>query len=386
LAPQTNTIFDVIIAGAGPAGTSCALALRKSGLKVALIDKAKFPRDKVCGDAIPGLAVKVLKELDPKFLDAFSKVEKKTKIYTTRFVSSYKREATKYWKNEAYNCTRFSFDAFLLNLVLKHSNIVFFPETQITNVQNYDSHIEVITGKSLFKASVVLVCDGAQSVLSKKLIQHSLNRNDYSAAVRTYVEGIEGIKEHQNEVYFSKKFKPGYFWIFPVSQSISNVGFGMLSSSISKRKIRLHTAFDEVIQEFPELKQRFSEAKYIGKLEGFGLPLGTKKLPISGSRFLLCGDAASLIDPISGDGIGNAMLSAKLAAEHIIKNIASNQLGAEINLNYDKSVYKQISKELRRNTFILRLTQILPWLPDLGVFILSKTKSKSQKKASFVQT
>jgi len=368
--------YDVIIAGAGPSGATCALGLRNAGLKVALIDKAEFPRDKICGDAIPGLAIKVLKELDPTFLNQFKTFKKKVSIQRTRFVSSYGAHTTKEWTNEAYNCTRIEFDSFLLELVLKHSHVNFFPNTKINDAKVFDSHVEVETNKGLFKAKILIACDGAQSLLAKKLIQFTLKKNNYSAAVRVYFKDIKDLKEGCNEVFFSKKFKLGYFWIFPIDAHTANVGFGMLSSVISKKSIGLQSALYEVIDEFPELKERFAKAIPLSKTEGFGLPMASAKLKLSGQRFLLCGDAASLIDPISGDGIGNAMLSAKLAADHVIKHISKNQFTSTINAEYNHLLLNRIGKEIRTNTLVLRLVQLLPWLPHFGIYLLSK-KSKS---------
>lgn len=365
-------IFDVIIVGAGPSGTSCALTLRKAGLKVALIDKAEFPRDKVCGDAIPGRAVKLLAELDPKFLAAFPPHENKKRISSTRFISFSGTEATVEWKLPAYNCVRLSFDSYLLDLVLKESSTFFFSRTRITDVDILDSHVELKTDKGLFKASIVVACDGAQSLLAKKLNKFTLDRTHYAVAVRAYFEGVKGMKAGCNEVFLSKKFIPGYLWVFPVSDTHTNVGFGMLSDTVAKKKIQLQASLLAVIEEFPELKERFSEANMLGKIEGFGLPLGTRHLRISGKRFLLCGDAASLIDPISGDGIGNGMVSGKLAAEHILKHISANQFTATITMEYDKLVYARLGKELKINTLFLRLTNFFHWLPNIGIFLLSK--------------
>ena len=123
---------------------------------------------------------------------------------------------------------------------------------------------------------------------------------------------------------------------------------------------------------FRSLRERFEDAVNLSKPEGFGLPMASGNLTLSGHRFLLCGDAASLIDPISGDGIGNGMLSAKLAADHIIKYMHKNQFSASSNLEYDQLLLKQIGKEIKTNTFILRLTQVLPWLPDFGIYLLSR--------------
>src|SRR5580693_6467792 len=103
--------YDVAIIGAGPAGCSCALALKDSGLKVALLDKQSFPRDKVCGDAIPGRAIKTLKSIDPAYETAFRAFSKKCETKSTSFF--YKgRQLTFNWVGNAYTCARMDFDDF----------------------------------------------------------------------------------------------------------------------------------------------------------------------------------------------------------------------------------------------------------------------------------
>src|ERR1044072_5269738 len=100
--------YDVVIVGAGPAGCACALALKDANLKVAILDKQSFPRDKVCGDAIPGRAVKTLKQISPEFAEAFKNFPKKYLTQKTE-VSFKGRSMNFYWKNEAYTCARMDF-------------------------------------------------------------------------------------------------------------------------------------------------------------------------------------------------------------------------------------------------------------------------------------
>lgn len=365
--------YDVLIVGAGPAGSSCALALKNAGLKVAIIDKAKsFPRDKICGDAIIGSAVKVLNSLDSSYAKALEQFPIKQTISSTRLINYTKREVTLDWKLKAYNCKRVDFDHFLVELVRKNTSTEFILQTEIKSIEVFGDHLQLNTSNKNFTGSIVVGCDGAQSIVAKKMAGFAIDRNHYSGAVRVYCKNIKRKTLNTNEVFFSKKFMPGYFWIFPVSDNVYNIGFGMLSKTISERKINLSKALYEVIDEFPELKERFKHVEIISEIQGFGLPLGTRNLPISGERFLLCGDAASLIDPVSGEGIGNAMYSGFHAANHIIKNIKTSSFPSEINKEYDKTVYQQIGKELKRNTNILRWCSKYPSLLNLGIYMLSK--------------
>ena len=367
---MAENYFDVIIAGAGPAGTTCALALKDSGLKVGLLDKANFPRDKVCGDAIPGRSVKVLGEMDAGYAKAFEKLYPKMEIKTTRVVTSKNKEANIHWKLKAYNSTRYCFDEFLFNLVKQYTGTIILENTKINAIETHADHQLLKTNTGDITCGMLVGCDGAHSIVAKRLAGFEVDRDHYLGSVRSYYTGISESREMVNEIFFSKKYLPGYFWVFPVAQDLYNVGFGMLSSTISKKKINLSTAMYDVIEEFPELKRRFEPANASSKQEGFGLPIGTRQLPISGDRYLLCGDAASLIDPISGEGIGNSMMSGLYAARHIMANKGS-AFTASVNKSYDKMIYKRLGAELKRSTRILRLCSRFPVLLDVGVFLLS---------------
>ena len=371
--------FDVIIAGAGPSGCSCALALSKSGLNVALIDKSDFPRVKVCGDAITYRAVKILEDLDPTFVQHFSLFENKSTMNSARFISRRGTDAFVHWNKSTYNCKRSDFDNYLLDLALKEEKVTFIGGCKVNDISVHDTHVELSTEKGLINGKIVVGCDGAQSIIARKIFKNSLDRNHHSLAVRGYFRGVKELEIRSIEFFFTKKFAPSYFWIFPVNKTDWNVGFGKMPNPFSKKTINLRKGLLEILEENPELKERFSEATLIGKIEGFGLPIGSKKRPISGHRFLLCGDAASLVDPMWGNGIDNGLESGRIAAKHIIKHIPENKFTAEINVQYDQLVYKKLGKELRFNTWLLRAYSISPWIMDLAIFLLSN-KNPFQKR------
>ena len=364
--------FDVIVAGAGPAGSSCAYTLSQAGLKVALIDKSDFPRVKVCGDALTYRAVTLIKEIFPALISQIEDFPNKTKINSARFVSRGGNDAFLRWNRSTYNCNRADFDTLLLQQVLTQENVTFFKQTRIENVEILDTHVEVTTENGLFKGAIVVGCDGAHSVIARKILKNSIDRHHHSSSVRAYFKGVHEQEKGCIELYFTKKFIPAYFWVFPVNQTDWNVGLVKMPSRRSNENVNLREAFFEIIEETPELKSRFKDATMIGKLEGFGLPLGSKKQPISGQRFLLCGDAASLIDPMWGNGIDNGLESGRIAANHIIQHHSDNKFTKETNADYDKLVYAKLRKELRFNTRLLRIYSIFPWFIDAGIFLFSK--------------
>jgi len=370
--------YDVVIIGAGPAGSACALALRNSGLSVALIDKASFPRDKVCGDAIPGRAIKTLKNIGPEFELLFKKFSRKCETKKTTLYYK-KRKITFNWVSEAYTCTRMEFDNFLYKLVIAHTNTKIFTNTLPDTISKNENgfSITIKNDPAVFNARILIGADGAQSLVAKQLTNKTLDRYHHVGSVRAYFSNVCNIDNNTTEIYFDKNFLPSYLWIFPLPGNTANVGFGMLSSEIAKRKINIKKAFYDFIENTPELKLKFKEANQIGELGGFGLPLGSKTSVLSGANFMLAGDAASLIDPISGDGIGNAMLSGMLAAEQAIRCFNEEDFSEKFIRHYDQQLKTAIGAELKTHYKAQLLLSKMPFL--LNVLFIACSNQKLNK-------
>jgi menaquinone-9 beta-reductase len=355
-------VFDIAIIGAGPAGATCALALRDAGLRVALLDRAAFPRDKVCGDAIPARAVRVLREISSASAEKLVNLSAKTTIKACTVVAPNGRQFTYHFTTSGYCVRRMDFDAFLLKEAITHPAIQFFPGHAVEAIIRIDNHWQLKTTSQTLRARLIIGCDGANGITSKQLGGFELDPQHHCAAVRAYYEGVSGLKADTMEIHLVKEGLPGYFWIFPLNQRECNVGFGMLSHHIAARKIALRSALTEMIAQTPALAERFAGATMQGKIQGFGLPLGSRWVTMCGDGFLLCGDAASLIDPATGEGIGNAMWSAQIAAKWAIAALAKENLSAEFLDGYSKELHSKLAKELRNKYRAQKLIGDRQWL------------------------
>lgn len=363
--PHINT-YDIVIAGAGPAGCTAALALKDGGLNVALLERAQFPRDKVCGDAIPARALKTLQKVDPKLADAFNAFSEKLLTRHTDVVYG-KRTLRLHWQIPAYTCARIEFDNHLFHMVRQHTPVDIYEGTYIEQVTETGEGYQLQDKQgNVFRAKLVIGADGAQSVLAKQLGGYKLDREHHIGSVRAYFKNIGELAEDKTEMYMDKHFQPGYFWIFPIAGGLANVGFGMVSADIASKKVDLKKAFYEFIETVPALKERFTHAEQVGKLEGHSLPLGSRRVVMSGQRFMLCGDAASLIDPITGEGIGNAMLSGRLAALQAIRCFDSGDFSAHAMQRYDNEVWTALGKELGLRTRAQNILRRAPFLLDVA--------------------
>lgn len=366
--------FDVIIIGAGPAGTTCALQLSQYNLRVALVDKSNFPRDKICGDAIPGPAFKALHSISKEFGGLMNDFQDGQNITASKVISPSNQSFTINWFTKSYNSKRLDFDNFLFQLVREKSNTEIFEGVKVNNIISHIGNVEIVGQNQLGKpvklqSKILIGADGTNGISAKKLIDFQMDKNHHCAAVRAYVEGIKEMESNTNEFYLIKNFTPGYFWIFPLKNGLANIGFGMLSKEISINRVSLKKALKEIIRSHPELKVRFEGAKFLSEIKGFGLPLGSRFSKISGEGFMLCGDAGSLIDPLQGHGIDKAMWSGKWAAEQAIKCIRKNQFDAEFMSNYDRKVYKKLGMEFRRNHLILKAMTKFPSLLNVITFL-----------------
>ena len=373
------TEFDVIICGAGPAGCTAALALGRSGLKVGIVEKGHFPREKVCGDGLPAFVPKVLNTIDPGYKKAFEELTDKKEVDICRVVSPNEKILDLKFSQGGFICSRSIFDAFLFELVTRLTNTVVFQDTSVKDVITNEKEIVISTDKNqILNASIVIGCDGAHSIVRRKLTGTKIDLNHCSGAVRAYFRNVSDIPPRTLELHFLRDLLPGYLWIFPLTENISNVGLGMPSGTIARKKISLAKELTRIIENVPYLEKRFREAEMTGSIKGYLLPLGSRKIRISGNRFMLCGDAAYLINPASGAGIGQAMQSGRYAGWHALKCFETNDFSGDFMKMYDEIVYEKIGRENKHHFLIREL--IFKYPRRMNSIVIAGQRSKSFNK------
>jgi menaquinone-9 beta-reductase len=380
---MANLTTEICIVGAGPGGATAALVLGRAGVPCVLVDKASFPRDKICGDALSGKVVEVLRKIDPTIAQRLAAEPTQVGSWGVNFVApngTALRVPFKINMDKAKDAApgfiikRFDFDHFLLQEALKYPSVTYVPNLKLEQyTKTHDGYNATDKeGTNTISAKLLLVADGAQSSFARHHGGIQMEPKHYCAGIRAYYEGVQGMDaDNFIELHFIKDLLPGYFWIFPLPNGGANVGLGVRSDYISKRKLNLKQLLPQVIEGNPVLKKRFENATLVDEVRGYGLPLGSKKRPISGDNFMLIGDAASLIDPFTGEGIGNAMMTGMLAAQQALasKDYTKGALAA-----YDTVVYRRLWSELSLSRKMQQLVTV-PWLFNLVVNKAQKSKT-----------
>ncbi len=386
---QIDEYFDVVVVGAGPAGTSASLFLSQSKVNHLLIDKESFPRDKICGDALSGKVFSHLKHVIPDIHKDFeANAGQYTPSYGVRFVAPngvnldvpFSPGLTKADKSPGFISKRIHFDEYLFNKCKEQPFVLIYENTNLETINKDSDGVILEINKEGEKKTIftkLLISAEGERSPTARFVYDTLVRdyNSFSAGIRAYYSGVTDFHQMNFiELHFIKDFLPGYFWIFPLPNGQANVGVGMLSKDVSAKKLNLKKMMEDIIQNHPEISKRFVNAKLESKILGWGLPLGRSKKNISTDHIMLCGDAASLIDPFTGEGIGNAILSGRYAAQTAVTSLKENDFSSTFLNQYDKLVYAKIGSELKLSSTLLSLCKY----PMLFNFVVNKANKNKE--------
>jgi geranylgeranyl reductase family protein len=335
-------MYDVAVIGAGPAGAAAALsALRtRPGSRVLLLDKAAFPRDKSCGD---GIAPHALDELAR--LGAAHVLADRVPVRRLRLVSHHGSEAATVLERPDVVVPRTVFDNRLVELAVKRGAEL--QQAAVRSLVVHADHVEIDGG---VLARVVVGADGANGVTRRAL---GLDRQDDHAtavAVRGYIDWPTD--EPEQLVVFDGRHWPAYAWRFDAGDGTSNVGFGMLLSALRTLGHGKQALEQRLLELLPE-------AAGARALRSHHLPLSTSRPRQPDGRVLLAGDAASLINPLTGEGIFYALLSGRLAG---LAAVSATDPGAA----YREALQQELGTHLRHTTALTKATAH-PRVLDAGV-------------------
>ena len=314
---------DVLIVGAGPAGTAAAVHLRKAGHSVLVIDKATFPRDKCCGDGLTTLALRELEALgvQPEQVENWMDVDAAwLRSPSGREIQVPLPAQGRY----AAVAPRIDLDAALVRYakdlgveIAEGHGLDTSGASGRSPVRDRGTAIDVdVTGIGTVRARQVIAADGMWSPVRKAL---GVNEPGYLGewhAFRQYARCVEGPAAKRLYVWFEKDLLPGYAWSFPLPGGRVNIGFGVLRSQ-GRKTGEMADLWADLLQR-PHIRAALGpRVELEGRHTAWPIPARIDKAVLSAPRVMFVGDAAAATDVLTGEGIGQALLTGRLAAEAI---------------------------------------------------------------------
>jgi geranylgeranyl reductase family protein len=336
LTPECEDEFDVAVVGAGPAGSAAAFSLAKAHKRVCLIDKARFPREKLCG----GLITLRSKAVFERVFERGWKSELFNSSEDISFFSKGRLLAEQTGYSRLYFTTRLAFDDFLLGLA-RDAGVTFYQneEVEIEKVDLSRNMLICATGRKI-SYRYLIGADGLNSVVARALYGRSFNPQTIGFGLEVEVPRTD-LESQSNgvEIDFGAA-NWGYGWVFPKRETFT-IGVG------------------GVHQLNPDLRTRLD--RYLGyrgltssnyKVRGQYIPFGDFRRVPGDRKILLCGDAAGTVDPITGEGIAYAMQSGAQAANAVVTALDNSNIDA---LSAYRREYDAIASSLSQANFWRRL-------------------------------
>jgi len=307
---------EVLVVGAGPAGAAAAITLARAGRSVTVVDKATFPRDKICGDGLTTGALRLLDQLglEPKTVSSWQQVDDVVVSSPTGWSATFPlpRDRGTY----AAVARRMDLDAALLD-VARDAGAEVLEGVAVTGAHDSPEYVELTLddGRTL-RAPYVFAADGMWSPLRKLLGTATPGYLGEWHAFRQYFTDVGPRAARELFVWFEPDLLPGYAWSFPLPGRRANVGFGI------QRGTKVTT--QEMKTLWPELLARPRIAEVLGPdatpesaHRAWPIPARVDDITLTAGRVLWIGDAAAVTDPMTGEGIGQALLTGILAAESV---------------------------------------------------------------------
>jgi len=370
---------DVVVVGAGPAGATAAHYLASVGLDVVVLDKARFPRDKICGDGLTPRAVAELVRAGVSIEESDGWIRN----VGLRVVGGGHRIEIPWPELSSYPAyglarARTSFDHLLVEHARK-SGATVLEGMNVTApvVDERTGRVVGVTARVLdadgrrtgeertFRAPVVMAADGVSSRLATAVGIAKRDDRPLGVAVRTYFESPrhdDAWMESHLELWDGRpgesNLMPGYGWIFALGDGTVNVGLGSVSSGAAATKVDYKDLFSRWMANVPA-EWGFTAETQRGPVRGAALPMAFNRSPLYDRGLMLLGDAGGMVSPFNGEGIAYAMQAARVASDTVAQALTRpTASGRERALaRYAQVMKDDLGGYYRLGTYFVRLIE-----------------------------
>jgi geranylgeranyl reductase family protein len=349
---------DVIVVGGGPAGAATAIHLARAGLSVLILERARFPRDKVCGDFVGPVGLVELERIGVahRGVPHWNEVDRAALFADGVELVTYTLPRVE--GLPSYGCVvpRLILDATIAGAA-QRAGARIEEDTCVAGFRSSSEGVEVVArraGSELRRRARVLVgADGSGSSIARIVRGCAPQRDEFLVAARAYFGGVEGPAQRCDLSFTTVSF-PGYSWVFPTAGGQANVGVGMVVETFPAAKEHMRDLLPDLVERDPALRSRLHAAGAIGEVAGWPLVTYSGRTPVVSDRVLLVGDAAGLINPLNGEGIQWALCSARWAAEAVAQFVRSGGHHAQTLTAYGSRLRREIGTDMLLARLVVR--------------------------------
>ena len=343
-----------MVVGAGPCGCAAGIVLARAGADVCIVDRAHFPRDKVCGDAVSNDGMQLLEQLGARAAvesGPHAVVRRAAAVLPdgTRIAREYERPG--------YIVPRYHLDD-CLRLALEESGARLLQECKVASLTRDGARVVGAEGPSLsWRAELVIAADGYGSVGLPAVGKSGPRGPHLGVSATAYYRNVDfpdgpEVADH----FFDRELPYGYAWIFPAVDGVSNLGVYLRSDAYAKTGKKLRELLDEFLER---QAARLRSAEPVGRVRTWSLPIAPRPIPVSAPGLLLAGDAGGFIDPLSGEGIWQALHTGILAGEVAAGALQRGELSAALQRRYQHACRRDIGRPSRGKAWIQRAMAII---------------------------
>ena len=314
-----NARWDALVVGAGPAGSATALRLAKAGVKVLLLDRAQFPRDKPCSEYLSPESTRVLERLGPQVLAAVEAAAP-AQLRGMRVVAPSGAGVIGRFETFSYALPRTRFDM-ILRAAAEAAGAEVLEGVKVEEVL-YDGGAvcgvvarEAGSGKrDTYRAAVTIGADGLRSIVARRL-GNVIRTAPYRIAFTAHVADVRDVRDF-GEMHVGR---PGYVGFGPIGDGVTTVAL-----VVPVKDARRGERFFQELERFPGIRGRFDARRIVRRVLATGPFARWSRRPVAkGGGALLVGDAADFFDPFTGQGIYSALRGAELASVAVLEHLTT---------------------------------------------------------------